>query len=36
MERLFTAGEIRMEQYGRKSDERSRIVRVIKRAGGER
>ena len=30
MERLFTAGEIRMEQYGRKSDERSHIVRVVK------
>lgn len=30
MERLFTAGEIRMEQYGRKGDSRSRIVRVVK------
>jgi RecA-family ATPase len=35
MERLFTAGKIRMEQYGRKSDTRSRIVRVVKAAGDE-
>jgi RecA-family ATPase len=28
MERLFAAGALRMEQYGRKSDERGRIVRV--------
>jgi hypothetical protein len=28
MQRLFDAGEIRMEQYGRKHDARTRIVRV--------
>jgi hypothetical protein len=35
MERLFTAGAIRMEHYGRKSDERSRIVRVVEKASDE-
>jgi hypothetical protein len=35
MERLFAEGGIRMEQYGRKSDKRSRIVRVVKEAGDE-
>ena len=34
MERLFTEGEIRMEQYGRKGDPRSCIVRVAKAASG--
>jgi RecA-family ATPase len=33
MERLFAADEIRMELYGRPSDERRRIVRVVKEAG---
>jgi hypothetical protein len=35
MENLFAEGEIRMEEYGRKSDLRSRIVRVVKEAGDE-
>jgi RecA-family ATPase len=35
MERLFAEGGIRMEQYGRKGDKRSRIVRVVKEAGDE-
>jgi hypothetical protein len=34
MENLFAEGEIRMED-GRKSDLRSRIVRVVKEAGDE-
>jgi hypothetical protein len=35
MERLFTEDRIRMEQYGRKSDARNRIVRVAKECGDE-
>lgn len=35
MERLFAGGEIRMEEYGRNSDKRSRIVRVLKEASDE-
>jgi hypothetical protein len=35
MERLFAADEIRMELYGRKADERRRIVRVVKEASDE-
>ena len=35
MENLFAEGEIRMEEYGRKSDLRSRIIRVVKEAGDE-
>jgi hypothetical protein len=35
MERLFAEGEIRMEQYGRKGDPRSRIVRMVKEVGDE-
>ena len=34
-ESLFATGEIRMELYGRKSDERSRIVRVVEEASDE-
>jgi RecA-family ATPase len=35
MERLFAAGDLRMEQYGRKGDPRSRIARVVREAGGD-
>jgi RecA-family ATPase len=35
MERLFAAGAIRMEPYGRPSDERRRIVQVVEEAGDE-
>jgi hypothetical protein len=35
MEHLFTAGEIVMEQYGRKGDPRRRMVRVVREAGNE-
>jgi RecA-family ATPase len=35
MERLFAAGAIRMEPYGRPSDERRRIVRAVEEAGDE-
>ena len=35
MENLFARGEIRMEQYGRKSDLRSRMVRVVDEADDE-
>lgn len=35
MERLFDAGEIRMEVYGRPSDQRRCIVRVVKEASDE-
>jgi RecA-family ATPase len=34
MERLFAGGKIRMEPYGRKNDERRRVVRVVREAGG--
>jgi hypothetical protein len=35
MERLFDAGEIRMEVYGRPSDQRRHIVRVVNEARDE-
>ena len=35
IERLFGAGEIRMEGYGRPSDQRRRIVRVVSEAGDD-
>jgi hypothetical protein len=35
MERLFAAGELRMERYGRAGDERRRMVRIIKSTGNE-
>jgi len=35
MERLFIAGKIRMELYGRAGDQRRRMARVIKSAGDE-
>jgi RecA-family ATPase len=35
MERLFAAGEIRMEEYGRAGDQRRRMVRVVRETGDE-
>ena len=35
MERLFATDAIRMEPYGRPSDERRRIVRAVEEAGDE-